>query len=100
MTRKLKMGMIGGGTGSFIGDVHRRAAAIDGMIDLVCGAFSSNKEKSKTSGKALFLPEDRCYDSFEEMILKEKELPEGVRMDFVSIVTPNHMHFPPAKMAL
>ncbi|MEL0652140.1 Gfo/Idh/MocA family oxidoreductase [Algibacter sp. TI.3.09] len=100
MTRKLRMGMIGGGTGSFIGDVHRRAAAIDGMIELVCGAFSSNEEKSKTSGKALYLPEDRCYGSFEEMILKEKELPEGVRMDFVSIVTPNHMHFPPAKLAL
>ena len=100
MTRKLRMGMIGGGTGSFIGDVHRRAAAIDGMIALVCGAFSSNEEKSKTSGKALYLPEDRCYGSFEEMILKEKELPEGVRMDFVSIVTPNHMHFPPAKLAL
>ncbi|MCL5129446.1 Gfo/Idh/MocA family protein [Algibacter sp. L4_22] len=100
MTRKLRMGMIGGGTGSFIGDVHRRAAAIDGMIELVCGAFSSNEEKSKTSGKALYLQEDRCYGSFEEMILKEKELPEGVRMDFVSIVTPNHMHFPPAKLAL
>lgn len=100
MTRKLRMGMIGGGTGSFIGDVHRRAAAIDGMIELVCGAFSSNEEKSKTSGKALYLPEDRCYGSFEEMILKEKELPESVRMDFVSIVTPNHMHFPPAKLAL
>ena len=100
MARKLRMGMIGGGTGSFIGDVHRRAAAIDGMIELVCGAFSSNAEKSKTSGKALYLPEDRCYGSFEEMILKEKELPEGERMDFVSIVTPNHMHFPPAKLAL
>ncbi|WP_410488924.1 Gfo/Idh/MocA family protein [Algibacter sp. L1A34] len=100
MIRKLRMGMIGGGTGSFIGDVHRRAAAIDGMIELVCGAFSSNEEKSKASGKALYLPEDRCYGSFEEMILKEKELPEGVRMDFVSIVTPNHMHFPPAKLAL
>jgi len=100
MARKLRMGMIGGGTGSFIGDVHRRAAAIDGMIDLVCGAFSSNEEKSKASGEALYLPEDRCYGSFEEMILKEKELPEGVRMDFVSIVTPNHMHFPPAKFAL
>jgi predicted dehydrogenase len=100
MARKLRMGMIGGGTGSFIGDVHRRAAAIDGMIDLVCGAFSSNEEKSKTSGEALYLPQDRCYGSFEEMILKEKERPEGDRMDFVSIVTPNHMHFSPAKMAL
>ncbi|TYA75057.1 Gfo/Idh/MocA family oxidoreductase [Seonamhaeicola marinus] len=94
------MGMIGGGTGSFIGDVHRKAASIDGMIDLVCGAFSSSAEKSIASGKALYLPEDRCYGSFEEMIQKEKELPEDVRMDFVAIVTPNHMHFPPAKMAL
>ncbi|WP_282134135.1 Gfo/Idh/MocA family protein [Seonamhaeicola maritimus] len=100
MSRKLRMGMIGGGTGSFIGDVHRKAASIDGMIDLVCGAFSSSAEKSIASGKALYLNEDRCYGSFEEMIQKEKELPEDVRMDFVAIVTPNHMHFPPAKMAL
>ena len=98
--RKLRMGMVGGGQGSFIGDVHRKAAAIDGMIDLVCGAFSSNAEKSIVSGKALFLPEDRCYGTFEEMILEEKKLPEDKRMDFVSIVTPNHMHFAPAKMAL
>tara|TARA_R110001606_G_scaffold294389_1_gene442101 strand:- start:151 stop:1293 length:1143 start_codon:yes stop_codon:yes gene_type:complete len=98
--RKLRMGMIGGGTGSFIGDVHRKASSIDGMIDLVCGAFSSSAEKSIASGKALFLPEDRCYGSFEEMVLKEKERPEDVRMDFVAIVTPNHMHFPPAKLAL
>lgn len=100
MSRKLRMGMIGGGTGSFIGDVHRKAASIDGMIDLVCGAFSSSAEKSIASGKALYLPENRCYGSYEEMIAKEKQLPEDVRMDFVAIVTPNHMHFPPAKMAL
>ncbi|WP_224487799.1 Gfo/Idh/MocA family protein [Robertkochia flava] len=98
--RKLRMGMIGGGKGSFIGDVHRKAAAIDGMIELVCGAFSSSAERSAASGKALYLPEDRCYGSFAEMIAKEKELPEGERMDFVSIVTPNHMHFEPAKLAL
>lgn len=100
MNRKLRMGMIGGGTGSFIGDVHRKAASIDGMIELVCGAFSSTSEKSIQSGKDLFLPENRCYGNYEEMILKEKELPENERMDFVTIVTPNHMHFPPAKMAL
>ena len=100
MTRKLRMGMIGGGIGSFIGDVHRKAASIDGMIELVCGAFSSSREKSIESGKALSLPEDRCYGSYEEMILKEKELPKDIRMDFVAIVTPNHMHFPPAKLAL
>ncbi|TWO33512.1 Gfo/Idh/MocA family oxidoreductase [Seonamhaeicola sediminis] len=94
------MGMVGGGLGSFIGDVHRKAAGIDGMIELVCGAFSSTAEKSITSGKALGLDESRCYGNFEEMIQKEKELPEDVRMDFVAIVTPNYMHFPPAKMAL
>lgn len=100
MGRKLRMGMVGGGAGSFIGDVHRKASSIDGMIDFVCGAFSSSAEKSIASGKDLNLNEDRCYGTFEEMILKEKELPEDVRMDFVAIVTPNHMHFPPAKMAL
>lgn len=100
MNRKLRMGMIGGGTGSFIGDVHRKASSIDGMIELVCGAFSSTAEKSIQSGKDLFLAENRCYGSYEEMILKEKELPKEERMDFVAIVTPNHMHFPPAKMAL
>ncbi|MDG1805458.1 Gfo/Idh/MocA family oxidoreductase [Flavicella sp.] len=100
MTRKLRMGMIGGGTGSFIGDVHRKAASIDGMIELVCGAFSSTAEKSISSGKDLLLPADRCYSNFEEMIQKEKALPENIRMDFVAIVTPNHMHFPPAKLAL
>ena len=100
MGRKLRMGMIGGGIGSFIGDVHRKAASIDGMIELVCGAFSSNAEKSVKSGQELFLSDDRCYGSFIEMISSEKLLPEGERMDFVSIVTPNHMHFEPAKLAL
>ncbi|NJO01466.1 MAG: Gfo/Idh/MocA family oxidoreductase [Bacteroidia bacterium] len=94
------MGMVGGGQGAFIGAVHRMAAALDGQIELVCGAFSSNAEKSKASGKELFLPDDRVYGSFEEMILKEKQLPEDVRMDFISIVTPNHVHYPPAKRAL
>jgi len=94
------MGMIGGGIDSFIGDVHRKAATMDGMIDLVCGAFSSTTERSKASGKLLDLPEKRCYANFEEMILSEKKLPEDQRMDFVAIVTPNHMHFAPAKMAL
>ncbi|MEO0469156.1 MAG: Gfo/Idh/MocA family oxidoreductase [Bacteroidota bacterium] len=98
--RKMRMGMVGGGRGAFIGAVHRIAAAIDGEIELVCGAFSSNPEKSKASGADLYLPPERVYGSFAEMIEKEKELPEGERMDFVSIVTPNHVHFPPAKMAL
>ncbi|MDO1446615.1 Gfo/Idh/MocA family oxidoreductase [Rhodocytophaga aerolata] len=94
------MGMVGGGKDAFIGSVHRMAAALDNEIELVCGAFSSSPEKSKASGEALYLPADRVYGTFEEMITKEKALPEGVRMDFVSIVTPNHMHFPPAKLAL
>ncbi len=100
MNRKIRMGMIGGGRGAFIGAVHRMAAALDGEIELVCGAFSSDPEKSKLSGKDLFLPDNRVYGSYEEMIKKEKLLPEGIRMDFVSIVTPNHLHFAPAKMAL
>ena len=100
MSRKLRMGMIGGSTDAFIGAVHRKAAALDGQIDLVCGAFSSDPKKSKETGKALFLDPARVYGSFSEMIEKEKELPEEVRMDFVSIVTPNHVHFEPAKMAL
>ncbi|QJD81490.1 Gfo/Idh/MocA family protein [Spirosoma rhododendri] len=94
------MGQIGGSLDAFIGAVHRRAATLDNEIELVCGVFSQSPEKSKATGKALYLPDDRVYTSFEEMIQREKELPEDVRMDFVSIVTPNHMHFPPAKMAL
>ncbi|WGK65950.1 Gfo/Idh/MocA family protein [Croceiramulus getboli] len=97
---RLKMGMVGGGAGSFIGDVHRKASSIDGMIDLVCGAFSSTAEKSIASAKALGIDESRAYANFEEMIEKEAQLPVEKRMDFVSIVTPNFMHFPPAKMAL
>ena len=92
--------MIGGGIGAFIGEVHRIAARMDGHIELVCGAFSSSAERSKESGKMLYLPEDRSYSSYEEMIKTESQLPENIRMDFVSIVTPNHLHFAPAKMAL
>ena len=94
------MGMVGGGLDAFIGAVHRRAANLDGEIELVCGAFSSSPEKSKAAGEALCLNPHRVYGSFEEMIKKEKNLPGDQRMDFVSIVTPNHMHFAPAKMAL
>lgn len=100
MSRKIRYGMVGGGRGAFIGGVHRIAAAIDQQIELVCGAFSSDPERSKASGADLFLPADRCYGTFEDMIKGEAALPEGQRMDFVAIVTPNHMHFPPAKMAL
>ena len=92
------MGMIGGGQGAFIGAVHRTAAAIDGEIELVCGAFSSTPEKARASGRELMLPEDRCYENYREMI--RKEVYRMDKMDVVSIVTPNHMHFGPAKMAL
>ncbi|MCF0039540.1 Gfo/Idh/MocA family protein [Dyadobacter fanqingshengii] len=94
------MGMVGGSLDAFIGGVHRRAAIMDGEIELVCGVFSSDPSKSKETGRALYLPEDRLYNDFEEMILKEKQLPEGERMDFVAIVTPNHMHKAPTKLAL
>ena len=100
MNRKLRMGMVGGGTDAFIGAVHRLAALMDNQIELVCGCFSVNPEISKSSGKLYFLPEDRVYTSYQEMFEKEAQLPEGVRMDFVSIVTPNFVHFDPAMMAL
>ena len=100
MARKVRMGMVGGGRGAFIGGVHRMAAALDGQIELVCGAFSSDPERSRLSGQDLFLAPERSYGSYAEMIEKEKQLPEGERMDFVSIVTPNHVHYGPAKMAL
>ena len=92
--------MVGGGRGAFIGGVHRMAAALDGQIELVCGAFSSKPEVSKASGEDFFLPADRVYSDYMEMITREAELPIGDRMDLVSIVTPNHMHYCPAKMAL
>ncbi len=100
MSRKIRMGMIGGGRGAFIGQVHRIAAALDGQIELVCGAFSSDPEKSKLSGQDFYLDPKRVYADFKEMIQKENQLDEDTRMDFVSIVTPNHMHFPPAKVAI
>jgi predicted dehydrogenase len=99
-SKKLKMGMIGGGPDAFIGAVHRIAANMDGEIELVCGAFSSNAEKSKQMGETLGLPSHRTYESYEKMIEVESSLPENERMNFVSIVTPNHLHFAPAKMAL
>ena len=94
------MGMVGGGPGSFIGAVHRMAANLDGQIELVCGCFSSSPAKSLETGRSLYLPEDRIYGTYQEMIEREAVLPVGERMDFVSIVTPNHMHFGPAMLAL
>lgn len=100
MKRKLRMGMVGGGLDGFIGSVHRKAAAMDGQIELVCGVFSSDPKKSKATGESLFLDPSRIYSSFDEMIRAEKKLPADQRMDFVSIVTPNYLHFAPAKAAL
>jgi predicted dehydrogenase len=92
--------MVGGGRGAFIGAVHRTAAALDQQIELVCGAFSADPARSLASGADLLLPAARCYKNFEQMIKTEVGLPPGERMDFVSIVTPNHLHFPPAELAL
>ncbi len=98
--RKLRMGMIGGGKDAFIGAIHRIAANMDGQIELVCGALSINKEIAIDSGHMLFLPEDRIYTNFEEMIAAESKQPADKRMDFVTIVTPNFAHFAPAMLAL
>ncbi|WP_333866647.1 Gfo/Idh/MocA family protein [Sphingobacterium sp.] len=100
MKRKLRMGMVGGGNDAFIGAVHRIAAFMDGKIELVCGAFSIDPQISKQSGEDLFVAPERVYLNYEEMIEKESLLPEGERMDFVTIVTPNFLHFAPAKLAM
>lgn len=100
MNNTIKLGMIGGGQDAFIGAVHRIAAFMDGQYELVGGAFSSNAEKSKASGVALGLDASRVYGSYKEMFEKEKNLPENERMQVVSIVTPNHVHFEPAKLAM
>ena len=92
--------MVGGGHGAFIGAIHRKAAAMDGGIELVCGAFSSNSGRSRAMGKELGLDASRSYGSYRDMIQEEKTLPPDQKMDFVSIVTPNHVHFSPAKLAL
>jgi predicted dehydrogenase len=97
---KLRMGMIGGGEGSFIGPVHRMAARLDGMIDLVCGAFSGDPSVSETTGTREGLNRSRIYDSWQEMITRENRLPEDIRPHFIAIVTPNHLHYGPAKKAL
>jgi predicted dehydrogenase len=100
MNRKLRMGMVGGGSDAFIGAIHRLAAFMDNQIELVCGCFSINPEISVSSGKSYFLPDNRVYKTYKEMFENEVKLPEGERMDFVTIVTPNSAHFEPAMMAL
>ena len=92
--------MVGGGRGAFIGGVHRRAAGLDGQIELVAGAFSSDPKKSALSGKDFFIDPSRVYASYKEMAKKEASLPLGERIDFVSIVVRNHLHFEVAKTFL
>ncbi len=100
MSRRLKMGMVGGGPGAFIGAVHRIAANLDGKIELVAGAFSSSAEKSKQQGEELGLNPSRIYPDYQSMAAAEAKLPKGEGIDFVSIVTPNNSHFPAAKTFL
>jgi predicted dehydrogenase len=92
--------MIGGGQGAFIGAVHRLAAALDGQYELVAGAFSSNPDTSRATGRQLGLAPDRVYGSYEDLIAQEKARPAAERVQVISIVTPNHLHFAPAKLAL
>jgi predicted dehydrogenase len=100
MNRKLRYGMIGGGRGAFIGAVHRIAAIMDGQAVLTAGAFSSDPARSRASGEDLFLDPARVYGSYQEMAKAEARMPASERLDFIVIVTPNHQHFPPAKLFL
>jgi predicted dehydrogenase len=100
MSRKLRIGMIGGGTGAFIGAIHRIALTMDGEYELVAGAFSADSEKSRTTGAQLMLSPDRVYADYTTMLTAEANLPSHQRMDVVVIVTPNHLHFDPAMQAL
>jgi len=98
--RKLRMGMVGGGQGAFIGGVHRIAAALDQQIELVAGCFSRDPENTRTTGNQLYLDLARCYDSYEAMAAGEAKLPEDERIDFVAVVTPNVSHFAIARAFL
>ena len=100
MNRTLKMGMVGGGPEAFIGDVHRKAARLDGGVELVAGAFSRSADKSRSMAAELYLDESRCYPSYQTMIEEELKLPEGKRIDFVSVVTPNVSHYEISKAFL
>ena len=100
MNRKLRIAMIGGGKGAFIGAIHRIAFLMDGHYELVAGAFSADPAVSKITGEELLLNPDRVYSSFQTLIQKEALLPVGVRADVITIVTPNHLHFEPARMAI
>jgi predicted dehydrogenase len=98
--RKLRMGMVGGGEGAFIGAVHRTAAALDGQVELVAGCFSRDVGNTQRTGQALYLDPGRCYADYRTMAAQEMALPADRRIDFVSIVTPNNSHFPIARAFL
>lgn len=100
MNRKLRMGMVGGGKDAFIGSIHRMAANMDGLIEVVAGALSVDPQVAKESGRMIFLSEDRTYTSYTEMLEAESKKPSDQRLDFVTIVTPNFAHFAPAMLAL
>jgi predicted dehydrogenase len=99
-TRKLRMGMVGGGHGAFIGGIHRIAAALDGQIELVAGVFSRDFQNTQATGRSLYLDPARLYKTAAEMAAAEAARPSSDRIDFVSIVTPNDAHFAPAKAFL
>lgn len=92
--------MVGGGEGAFIGSMHRIAAALDQQIELVAGCFSRDFENTRSTGKQLHLDPSRCYATFQEVARREAGLPRGRRIDFVTIVTPNNLHFPIARVFL
>ena len=98
--RKLRMGMVGGGQGAFIGGVHRIAATLDQQVEVVTGCFSRDPDNTRVTGNQLYLDPSRCYKTYEEMACAEARLPDDQRIDFVTIVTPNVSHFPIAKTFL
>ena len=100
LNRKLRMALVGGGRGSFIGRVHATAAVLDNRAELVAGALSSDPVRAKESAEDYAIPNDRAYGSYQELIEKELALPEDQRIDFISIATPNFMHFEIAKAAV
>ena len=100
LQRKLRMGLVGGGQGSFIGRVHSIAACLDNRATVVAGALSSNPERSKASAPDYDIAPERAYASYQEMFAKEAQLPVGERIDFVSVTTPNHTHYEIAKAAV
>src|ERR1700746_1665431 len=99
LNRKLRMGLVGGGQGAFIGGVHSRAAVLDHRAALMAGALSADPAKAKASAQDYGIAPERAYGSYKDMLEAEKKLPPGERIDFVSITTPNHLHYEIARAA-